>query len=138
MPFYEYKACNPDKSCNHCRNGFEIMHSITQDALDKCSFCGNEIVRLISQISGIIIKGRQANQYNDIKRAKYWRDHNGVRHKVTSGDGHSQSPTVSRKQTKSPEEVAAIKKRASIQRKKQRTEASYQRYVNQVKKTKRQ
>ena len=133
MPFYEYQATNSKEACSHCRDYFEVMQSIN-NKLKKCPECGVDVVRLISRIGGVIMKGRGANEYNDILKAKYWRDHNGVRHKVTGGDGHTGSGTVSKKQTRTPEEVAAIKKRAGQRRKRKRTQESYQRFTNQKRK----
>jgi hypothetical protein len=65
---------------------------------------------LVSLPAGHIIKGRQINEYNDVLKAKYWRDKNGVRHKVTPSDGSSGAATV-KKQTASPELVDYRKKR---------------------------
>lgn len=134
MSFYDYIAVDPSFSCAKCKDGFEIYQSIKDEPFTQCLECGNAIKRLISQIGGIVLKGRMANQYSDIKQAEYWRDHNGVRHRVTSGDGHSQSPTVSRKITKTPEQVTQIKKQAAKRRQQQRSAESYSRYLNKVKK----
>jgi len=133
MPFYEYQCEDPHHGCQFCIEVFTVMQKMSDDPLLVCPKCGAKITKLISQIGGIITS-RMPNQYNDILNAKYWRDHNGVRHKVGPGDGHSNSPTVSRKQTRSPEEVESIKKRDSKIRKKQREADSYRRFVNRVKK----
>jgi len=130
MPFYEYQS-EDIQSCDYCKNTFEIYQSIKETKLKKCPKCGSSVIRLISQIGGVVIKGRGANQYNDILKAKYWRDHNGTRHKVTAGDGHSKAGTVSKKQIRTPEEIAIIKKHAEQQRKRQRIQQSYQRFANQ-------
>ena len=125
MPTYKYK-------CNYCGE-MEIIHSIIDDAHIVCPDCGKSgIIRLISDIGGIIISGRQPNQFNDCKSAKYWRDKNGARHKVTSADGHSRAPTVT-KQIKSPEEVTAIKKAATKAASKKRSKDSYRRFRKSVK-----
>lgn len=131
MPTYEY-------DCKNCGT-IEIFHGMTEDDKTVCPECGLDgLSKMISGGAAIIIAGRQANQYNDIKKAKYWRDHNGVRHRVTPADGSSKSGTPSRKQTKTPEEVAQIKKNAAAQQKKAREAASYKRYVDTVKRRKRQ
>lgn len=131
MPTYEYQ-------CETCGK-IEIFHGIMEEDKTVCPVCSKDgLVKLISAGSGFIFKHRAANQYNDILKAKYWRDHNGVRHKVTPADGHCSAPTVSSKQTRTPEEVAAIKKQASERAKKQRSEQSYKRYVEEVKRKKRQ
>lgn len=134
MPFYEYKAADPEKSCEHCQEIFVEMQSILSDPLAECPQCGSKIDRLISQIGGVVMRGRQANQYNDILQAKYWRDQNGVRHKVGPGDGHSNAPTVPKRQTASPTEVEARIKRDKAKDKVRRQRDSYGRFLRQVKK----
>lgn len=47
MPFYTYKARDPEQSCNYCREQFEIIQKIREDALTICPECGNEVTRLI-------------------------------------------------------------------------------------------
>jgi putative FmdB family regulatory protein len=47
MPIYTYRARNENQSCDYCRNTFETIQGIREDALSKCPKCGNEIVRLI-------------------------------------------------------------------------------------------
>lgn len=133
MPFYEYCATDADHSCSYCKDGFEICQSIKSSKIRKCPECKSSIVKMISRIGGVVVSDRAANQYSDILKAKYWRDHNGVRHKVTAGDGHSGSGTVSKKQIRTTEEVAAIKKLAKQQSKQKRTQQSYQKFVNRQK-----
>ena len=126
MSTYNYK-------CKNC-GILEISHSILDDALDICPYCAKSgLERLLSCSNGIIIKGKQPNQYNDCKGVKYWRDKNGVRHKVTASDGHSKAPTVI-KQIKSAEEVESIKKTASKLASKKRSKDSYKRFRSEVKK----
>jgi putative FmdB family regulatory protein len=134
MPTYEYLGSNPD--CGMCSSIFEVVQSIKDEPLKKCPQCQHPIEKQISLMAGYIIKNREANQFKDIRQAKYWRDKNGVRHKVTPADGTSKSATVS-KQTKSPEEVAAAKKRDAVISKKARAEASYKRFAQQQQQAKR-
>jgi putative FmdB family regulatory protein len=47
MPFYTYRPRDPNKSCKYCRDDFEIVQKITEDALQICPDCGNEVVRII-------------------------------------------------------------------------------------------
>lgn len=133
MPFYEYIAINIENSCSNCKDRFEIMQSIKDTFLKKCPECGNKIVKLFSKVGGIVIKGKQANQYNDCKYSKYWRDQNGVRHKIGPGDGHSNSPTVPKRQTASPDQVKTRIKRDQAKDKRKRTNESYNRFVQRVK-----
>ncbi len=97
MPCYEYK-------CDNC-GVVEIFHGMTEENKTVCPECDVDgLVKLISAGSGVIIAGREANQYRDIHAAKYWRDKNGDRHLVTASDGYSTSATVN-KQTATPDEV---------------------------------
>lgn len=110
MPFYEYKTnCNSD--CENCRDVFEVLQRMSDEPLKVCPVCGKPVDKQISQMGAIIIGGRQANQYSDVKYAKYWRDKNGVRHKVTPGDGDYKSSTVSKEQKYTPEQVEKMKKK---------------------------
>ncbi len=129
MPSYDY-------TCEKC-GLIEITHSIKDDAWESCPHCGHAISRLISGCAGIITKNKEANQYNDIKHAKYWRDKNGDRHKVVDGDGTSKSPTVT-KQFRTQEEVSEIKRQSAEAAKKVRNENSYKRYVREVMRNKKQ
>ncbi len=76
----------------------------------ECPECGLSLQKLISGGGAIVIGNREANQFKDIQKAKYWRDKNGVRHRVTGADGHTTSATVTQ-QTATPAEIKAnIKK----------------------------
>lgn len=133
MPFYEYKNIDK-KSCKFCKNGFEVMQSILAKSLQKCPECGARIERVISRPAAVIMRGKQMNQYNDVKHAKYWIDNDGNKWKVGPGDGHSQSPTVSRKRKRSDEQVSFIKKKREQLAKKKRSAQSYKRFLNRIKK----
>lgn len=129
MPFYDYK-------CEKCGYVMEICHSITLEGKPDivCSECQNKyFTKVISCPHGVIIKNLEMNQYKDVLSSRYWRDKNGVRHKVTPGDGHSGSTTVNR-QTVSPEVAKARKKRDRAQGKTNRIKGSYQRFSRRVKK----
>ena len=104
MPFYEYQAINIDESCDLCREAFEVVQSILSDPLKECPECKCLIKKFFPLIAGVVIKGREANQFRDIHAAKYWRDKNGVRHPVTAADGYSTSSTVNH-QTVTPGEA---------------------------------
>jgi len=105
MPFYEYEAQDVKNSCNHCEDGFEVRQSIKSKPIKKCPNCKNAVVKKVSLIASFIDSNRQMNQFGDVKHAKYWRDKNGIRHKVTSADGSRTSPTTSSQQTASPEQI---------------------------------
>ncbi len=50
MPTYEYE-------CKTCSHRFEVIQSMSDDALTDCPECGKEIRRLIGGGMGIIFKG---------------------------------------------------------------------------------
>ena len=125
MPWYEYKC----KTCGV----IEIMHGIKESDKTTCPICGKDgLEKLVSLPAGFIVLGREANQYNDILKAKNWRDKNGDLHKVKPGDGHTKSGGVGRRQTAAPEQIAAKKKRDESIRKKRREEIAYRNYEKRV------
>ena len=117
MPFYEYIHTG-DQFCDHCKEGFEVRRSIKADDLLECPNCGTAVKKKIVGGASSITLGREMNQFNDVKHAKYWRDRNGIRHKVTAADGSRSSPTVSKKITTTPAQREAIKKRDKLKTKK--------------------
>jgi len=54
MPIYEYRATGD--GCEHCRNGFEIMQSISEAPLSKCPKCQVPVRRLVSQFHACVIE----------------------------------------------------------------------------------
>lgn len=96
MPTYDYL-------CKKC-GIIEISHSILENFKTICPLCHSKIEKQISSSTNVVVKGREANQYADIKHAGFWRDKNGIKHRVRQGDGHSGAPTIS-KQTVSPEQL---------------------------------
>lgn len=48
MPIYEYRAVASTSSCYHCRDGFEVLQAISDEALTACPACGKAIQRIIS------------------------------------------------------------------------------------------
>lgn len=134
MPFYEYQAKNPVESCGSCQNVFDVMQNIKEDSLKQCPQCNNPIERLVSLPAAIINKNRSLNQYNCVQGAKYWRDANGNRHRVTESDGHRKSAPLSVKKTRTDEQIAAMKKADAKKDKKRRNEESYGNFVKRIKK----
>lgn len=56
MPTYAYRAVDSEKSCSHCRDGFEIIQRITEPALTECLHCKNPISRVLFAPT-VVIKG---------------------------------------------------------------------------------
>ena len=48
MPAYDYRAKDGERSCEHCRDGFEAMHGMTEKGPAECPKCGAPLVRMIS------------------------------------------------------------------------------------------
>lgn len=47
MPIYEYQAADAERSCAHCRDGFEHFHKCA-GVLTACPACGAVVQKLIS------------------------------------------------------------------------------------------
>ena len=48
MPIREYRASDAEKSCDHCREGFERIESIDSKPIASCPRCGADIERQFS------------------------------------------------------------------------------------------
>lgn len=48
MPIYEYKAKIPSKSCDYCRESFELLRKLSDEPLTKCPKCGAPVEKQIS------------------------------------------------------------------------------------------
>ena len=51
MPTYEYRARDAGKSCDHCRERFEVRQSMQDELLETCPQCGHPVERIISLCS---------------------------------------------------------------------------------------
>jgi len=69
MPTYEYQAFDLDRSCSHCRPGFEIIQKMTESALTHCPQCKNPIYRLLFA-PAVVIKGSPVTE-TEIKIKEY-------------------------------------------------------------------
>jgi len=56
VPTYAYRAVDSEKSCNHCRSGFEVVQKITEPQLTFCPHCKNAVFRVIFAPT-FVIKG---------------------------------------------------------------------------------
>jgi putative FmdB family regulatory protein len=48
MPTYDYRTTSPDTAPECCREPFEVVQRMAEDALTKCPKCGGPIERMIS------------------------------------------------------------------------------------------
>jgi len=72
MPTYEYKAVDLEKSCDHCRSGFEIIQRMTEPALTRCPQCKNPICGVLFAPT-VVIKGSPVTE-TDRKIKEYEKD----------------------------------------------------------------
>jgi len=56
MPTYGYEAIDPDRSCDHCRSGFEVIQRMTEPALVRCPGCRNGVRRILFAPT-LVVKG---------------------------------------------------------------------------------
>ena len=68
MPIYEYAAKDARKSCDYCKDGFEIIQSLTEDSLTACPECGHPIAK---QISAPNVGASQSNFDDQAKSAGF-------------------------------------------------------------------
>ncbi len=72
MPTYVYRAIDPEKSCDHCKQGFEIIQRIAESALSLCPRCKNRISRVLFA-PAVVIKGSPVTE-TDRKIKEYEKD----------------------------------------------------------------
>ena len=70
MPLYDYRAKDESRSCDHCREGFEVTHGMRESGPEKCPKCGVQVVRAISapQIKGDRWSSRRLLNKDNIRK----------------------------------------------------------------------
>ncbi|MDI6775591.1 MAG: zinc ribbon domain-containing protein [Verrucomicrobiota bacterium] len=48
MPIYEYQSSDRSKSCDYCRDGFDLLRKLSDPAPAACPRCGASVTKLIS------------------------------------------------------------------------------------------
>lgn len=48
MPIHEYRATDPEVSCDHCRESFDELRRLSDPLLESCPECGAPVIQLIS------------------------------------------------------------------------------------------
>lgn len=48
MPIHEYAAHDSEHACDHCRDGFEHIETLNEEALTRCPKCGAPVQRQLS------------------------------------------------------------------------------------------
>ena len=77
MPIYEYQSINPDKSCHHCLDGFEIFQQIDEKPLKKCLHCGQRVKKMISWCHSAVMEVskehiRTENKIKNYEKSGMW------------------------------------------------------------------
>ena len=72
MPTYEYQAVDPEKCCDHCRQGFEVIQRMTESSLVQCPRCHNEVRRVLFA-PNFLVKGTPVSE-TDKKIKEYEKD----------------------------------------------------------------
>jgi len=72
MPTYEYRSVDSEKSCDHCKAGFEIIQRMTESPLTQCPRCKNAIYRVLFAPT-VMIKGSPVTE-TDRKIREYERE----------------------------------------------------------------
>jgi len=61
MPTYVYEAIDMDRSCNHCRSGFEVIQRMTEPALVRCPRCQSGVRRVLFAPT-VVVKGNPVSE----------------------------------------------------------------------------
>ena len=72
MPTYGYEAVDFNRSCDHCRAGFETIQRITEPPLVRCPRCQNEVRRVLFA-PNFVVRGSPVSQ-TDKKIKDYERE----------------------------------------------------------------
>lgn len=79
MPIYVYQAKEIDNGCEYCREEFEVMQPIKDDALTHCPKCNTEIKKIIQPFGFSVGKKHLLSDKNLKKK--------GFTKLVNEGDG---------------------------------------------------
>lgn len=89
MPIYEYQAVDPKDACHQCRHGFEILQQINETPLLTCTFCNQQVKKIISWCHSAVMERseeqtRVENQVKDYENSGRWS------HAAELADKHSE------------------------------------------------
>lgn len=87
MPFYDYRAVDPDEGCPHCAEAFEVRHKRTDPRVEECPECGAPVERLIT---GVLVGKSKKLALKHLEKAgftQYNRAGQGEYERVTGSEG---------------------------------------------------
>ena len=58
MPLYVYQTSDPKRSCEKCRDGFELAQSMKDRPLEVCPGCSSPVMRVIQPAAINTRRGR--------------------------------------------------------------------------------
>ncbi|MFC1867360.1 FmdB family zinc ribbon protein [Thermodesulfobacteriota bacterium] len=56
MPIYEYRTLDPEGTCSHCREGFEVIQQIHEKPTSACPLCGEKVKKIISWCRSAVVE----------------------------------------------------------------------------------
>ena len=71
MPIYEYQAVRPDRGCDQCKRGFEILQGISEDTLSECPSCQEAVRKLISRCHAAVIETSEESLKKESQITEY-------------------------------------------------------------------
>lgn len=81
MPTYDYRATDAARSCDRCREPFEVVQSFADAALTACPACGAAIARVIGAPT-FLTKGTKKDVTSDANLKRL-----GFKKLVNEGNG---------------------------------------------------
>jgi putative FmdB family regulatory protein len=81
MPTYDYRAVDSEKAPDCCREGFEVVQSMSEAPLAACPTCGGPISKIIGA-PGFTTRRSEKSMMSDKNLKK-----NGFKKLVKEGDG---------------------------------------------------
>jgi putative FmdB family regulatory protein len=89
MPIYEYESVNPEKGCQECIRGFEVIQCHGESQITECPRCGQAVRKIISWCRAAIVESSPGEALVEKKIAGYERE--GMwSHAAELADTHSE------------------------------------------------
>lgn len=86
MPIYVYRASDAEKSCDACRDNFEVLQSMKDDSLTECPECQAAIEKVPTVPGMAFPKG--ASALRSMGMARLERRSDGNYENVSAQDGY--------------------------------------------------
>ena len=86
MPLYVYRAEDPERSCDQCRQDFEVLQSLRDPRLTECPECGAVVAKQVTTCSSAFPQG--AAELRNIGMARLEKRADGKYENVSAQNGH--------------------------------------------------